>query len=43
MAYDAGVLDRGGDRPLPIALFSGNYNYTADGANKALNRLVAHL
>jgi phosphatidylinositol alpha 1,6-mannosyltransferase len=43
MAYDAGVLDRGGDRPLRIALFSGNYNYTADGANKALNRLVAHL
>jgi glycosyltransferase involved in cell wall biosynthesis len=24
-------------------LFSGNYNYTRDGANKALNRLVGHL
>lgn len=28
---------------LRIALFSGNYNYTRDGANRALNRLVAHL
>jgi len=28
---------------LRIALFSGNYNYQADGANKALNRLVAYL
>ena len=28
---------------LRIALFSGNYNYVADGANKALNRLVGHL
>src|SRR5215210_6563120 len=28
---------------LRIALFSGNYNYTRDGANKALNKLVAHL
>lgn len=26
-----------------IALFSGNYNYIRDGANQALNRLVAHL
>jgi glycosyltransferase involved in cell wall biosynthesis len=26
-----------------IALFSGNYNCLADGANQALNRLVAHL
>jgi glycosyltransferase involved in cell wall biosynthesis len=25
---------------LRIALFSGNYNYTRDGANQALNRLV---
>lgn len=32
-----------GARPLRIALFSGNYNYTIDGANKALNRLVGHL
>lgn len=33
----------GGARPLRIALFSGNYNYTLDGANKSLNRLVGHL
>jgi phosphatidylinositol alpha 1,6-mannosyltransferase len=32
-----------GARPLRIALFSGNYNYTLDGANKSLNRLVGHL
>ncbi len=30
-------------RPLRVALFSGNYNYTLDGANKSLNRLVGHL
>jgi phosphatidylinositol alpha 1,6-mannosyltransferase len=28
---------------LRLALFSGNYNYTRDGANQALNRLVDHL
>lgn len=28
---------------LRIALFSGNYNYTRDGANQALNLLVGHL
>ena len=28
---------------LRIALTSGNYNYTRDGANKSLNRLVGHL
>lgn len=28
---------------LRVALFSGNYNYTRDGANRALNMLVAHL
>ncbi len=28
---------------LRVALFSGNYNMTVDGANKALNRLVAFL
>lgn len=28
---------------LRIALFSGNYNITTDGANKALNRLVEYL
>lgn len=32
-----------GARPARIALFSGNYNYTLDGANKTLNRLVGHL
>ena len=32
-----------GARPLRIALFSGNYNYTLDGANKSLNLLVGHL
>lgn len=26
-----------------VALFSGNYNCVCDGANRALNRLVAHL
>ncbi len=29
--------------PLRLALFSGNYNYVTDGANRALNRLVAYL
>lgn len=29
--------------PLRIALFSGNYDCVRDGANRALNRLVAHL
>lgn len=28
---------------LRVALFSGNYNMTLDGANKALNRLVEYL
>ena len=28
---------------LRIALFSGNYNYTRDGANPALNKLVGYL
>lgn len=28
---------------LRLALFSGNYNYTRDGANQALNRLAAYL
>lgn len=31
------------ERPLRIALFSGNYNYVRDGANQALNRLVEYL
>lgn len=30
-------------RPLKVALYSGNYNYVRDGANQALNRLVAFL
>ena len=30
-------------RGLRVALYSGNYNSVRDGANKALNRLVAHL
>ncbi|MEL6322896.1 MAG: glycosyltransferase family 1 protein, partial [Pseudomonadota bacterium] len=30
-------------RELRVALFSGNYNYHKDGANKALNRLVGFL
>ncbi len=30
-------------RPLRIAVFSGNYNYVRDGANQALNRLVDFL
>jgi phosphatidylinositol alpha 1,6-mannosyltransferase len=28
---------------LRVAMFSGNYNYTRDGANQALNSLVGHL
>jgi glycosyltransferase involved in cell wall biosynthesis len=28
---------------LRIAMFTGNYNYVRDGANQALNRLVAYL
>ncbi|GGO97778.1 glycosyltransferase family 4 protein [Stakelama pacifica] len=28
---------------LRVALFSGNYNYTRDGANQALNSLAGHL
>ena len=29
--------------PIRVALFSGNYDCVRDGANRALNRLVAHL
>lgn len=32
-----------GSRPLRVALFSGNYDCVRDGANRALNRLVAFL
>jgi phosphatidylinositol alpha 1,6-mannosyltransferase len=42
MPYDREADNEGGRR-LKVALFSGNYNYTADGANRALNRLVGHL
>ena len=31
------------DRPLRVALFSGNYNYLREGANQALNQLVGYL
>ncbi|MCV0382445.1 MAG: glycosyltransferase family 1 protein [Erythrobacter sp.] len=30
-------------KDLRIALFSGNYNYTRDGANQALNRLAGYI
>jgi len=30
-------------RPLRVALFSGNYNYLREGANRALNQLVGYL
>lgn len=43
MALDGFGHDHGSKRPLRVALFSGNYNYTVDGANRALNRLVGHL
>ena len=29
--------------PLRVALFTGNYNYTRDGATQALHKLVQHL
>lgn len=35
--------ERMGAAGLRLALFSGNYNYTRDGANQALNRLVGWL
>jgi glycosyltransferase involved in cell wall biosynthesis len=47
---DCPALDRPPESGVPataeglrIALFSGNYNCVRDGANRALNRLVAHL
>lgn len=37
-------MDKAGDMSgLRVALHSGNYNYTRDGANQALNRLVGYL
>lgn len=39
-AYDPAPVPA---RPLRVAMFSGNYNYVRDGANQALNRLVAYL
>jgi glycosyltransferase involved in cell wall biosynthesis len=38
-----GVQSAGGEKPLRVALFSGNYNYVVDGPVKALNTLVGHL
>src|SRR5882757_3500503 len=43
MPFDGYKAPRPEGRPMRVALFSGNYNYTLDGANKALNRLVDHL
>jgi phosphatidylinositol alpha 1,6-mannosyltransferase len=43
MAPDRLTTLQGAPRPPRVALFSGNYNYTVDGANKSLNRLVDHL
>jgi glycosyltransferase involved in cell wall biosynthesis len=37
------ALRRTMGRPLRVALFSGNYDCVRDGANQALNRLVAYL
>jgi glycosyltransferase involved in cell wall biosynthesis len=37
------VYPLGALRPLRVALFSGNYDCVRDGANRALNRLVAFL
>lgn len=43
MPLDGYSSDPAAGRPFRVALFSGNYNYTTDGANKTLNRLVGHL
>jgi phosphatidylinositol alpha 1,6-mannosyltransferase len=43
MPFDGYRVPKPEGRPMRVALFSGNYNYTLDGANKALNRLVDHL
>ena len=43
MRADCSVLPGNQPQRLRVALFSGNYNYTADGANRALNRLVGHM
>jgi glycosyltransferase involved in cell wall biosynthesis len=40
---DGFITPPGARAPLRVALFSGNYNYTLDGASKSLNRLVDHL
>ena len=40
---EAAAPPRADASDLRIALFSGNYNCVRDGANRALNRLVAHL
>jgi glycosyltransferase involved in cell wall biosynthesis len=42
--FPAGISRaRSSARPIRVALFSGNYDCVRDGANRALNRLVAHL
>jgi glycosyltransferase involved in cell wall biosynthesis len=41
--HDAFSLDRRARAAPRIALFSGNFNYVRDGANRALNRLVDDL
>ena len=33
----------GGSDSVRVALFSGNYNYLREGANRALNTLVGYL
>lgn len=43
MPFDDFSPSRTSGRAKRVALFSGNYNYTLDGANLALNRLVRHL
>ncbi len=50
--YEEFPSGRGPSRPVPehrsaeglrLVFFSGNYNYVRDGANQALNRLVAYM
>lgn len=42
-AYPRSVSKPSSQPPLRVALFSGNYDCVRDGANQALNRLVAYL
>ena len=41
--HRAARAGKGLPRGLRLAMFTGNYNYLREGANQALNRLVAHL